>query len=119
MVLASGLGSYPIHRMTLGRQRRSGCALFFIQFVNVVASTPEALADTTPGEASAAVCGRVVAARARQAARYDGSGIRTNADLTPSLLPIHCALDRAALRILDRAIRRLALSARAYDRVRK
>jgi magnesium chelatase family protein len=31
----------------------------------------------------------------------------------------HCALDRAGTGVLDTAVRRLALSARAYDRVRK
>jgi magnesium chelatase family protein len=31
----------------------------------------------------------------------------------------HCALDRAARRVLDAAVRRLSLSARGYDRVRK
>jgi magnesium chelatase family protein len=31
----------------------------------------------------------------------------------------HCALDSRAARLLDSAITRMALSARAYDRVRK
>ena len=31
----------------------------------------------------------------------------------------HCALDSRAIRLLDAATTRLALSARAYDRVRK
>jgi magnesium chelatase family protein len=45
--------------------------------------------------------------------------VRANAELTPSLMRTHCALDRAGLRVLDVAVRRLSLSARAYDRVRK
>jgi magnesium chelatase family protein len=31
----------------------------------------------------------------------------------------YCTLDREATRLLDRAISRMSLSARAYDRVRK
>ena len=72
-----------------------------------------------PGESSAHVRVRVVAARDRQRERYAGDGIRTNSELTAMLMARHCALDSRAARVLDRAITRMALSARAYDRVRK
>jgi magnesium chelatase family protein len=45
--------------------------------------------------------------------------MHVNAELTPSLMAKHCSLDRNAMRLLKSAIRRLALSARGYDRVRK
>ena len=70
-------------------------------------------------EPSAPVRARVVAARERQLARYLGAGIRTNAELPPSLLGRHAALDRTAVRLLDAAAAKMLLSARAYDRVRK
>jgi len=79
----------------------------------------DTLRSTAPGESSAAVRARVVAARTRQEARYGHDGIRTNAGLTPKLMAQHCTIDREAGRLLDTAIRRLALSARGYDRVRK
>ena len=72
-----------------------------------------------PGESSADVRGRVVSARDRQRERYAGDGIRTNSEQTATLMARHCALDAQAARLLDAAMTRMALSARAYDRVRK
>jgi magnesium chelatase family protein len=62
---------------------------------------------------------RVVAARERQLARFAGTSLRTNAELTPSLLARRCPLAGDARRILATAASRLMLSARGYDRVRK
>jgi magnesium chelatase family protein len=87
--------------------------------VDVPALPPDLLGGTVSGEASAAVRARVVVARARQASRYAGDRVHTNAELTPALMTAHCALDRAARRVLDAAVRRLSLSARGYDRIRK
>ncbi len=74
---------------------------------------------TTPGEASARVRARVVAARLCQAQRYQGHRISTNAELTPSLIRAYCEIPPAAHRLLEEAVRRLALTARGYDRVLK
>jgi magnesium chelatase family protein len=71
------------------------------------------------GESSAAVRARVVAARVRQQARYGGTRIGTNAELTIPLMRRHCAVDPDGRRLLEAAIRHMALSARGYDRVRK
>jgi magnesium chelatase family protein len=71
------------------------------------------------GESSAAVRARVVAARDRQRERYASDRVRTNTELTALLMARHCALDSRAIRLLDAATTRMALSARAYDRVRK
>src|SRR5439155_8718019 len=87
--------------------------------VDVPALPVESLASTASGECSAAVRARVVAARVRQQERYQSDGVRTNAELTPGLMTAHCAVTRQGMRLLDTAIRRLALSARGYDRVRK
>jgi magnesium chelatase family protein len=87
--------------------------------VEVPALGPEALSDAAAGESSAEVRARVVPARERQRTRYEDAGIRTNAELTPRLLASCCRLDRDALRLLSGAVRRMALSARGYDRVRK
>ncbi|MQA30122.1 MAG: YifB family Mg chelatase-like AAA ATPase [Luteitalea sp.] len=87
--------------------------------VEVPAVPPESLADGALGECSEKVLDRVVAARSRQSQRYATERIATNAELTPGLLARWCRLDPSALRMLGAAIRRLGLTARGYDRVRK
>jgi magnesium chelatase family protein len=88
--------------------------------VDVPALPPDRLSQAGgDAESSLSVRSRVVAARARQSERYAGDQIRTNAELTPALMKRHCALDRAGTHVLDGAVRRMSLSARAYDRVRK
>jgi magnesium chelatase family protein len=67
-----------------------------------------------PGATSAQMRQRVLAARGRQAER----GF-VNANLPPGRLRELCPLDAAAERTLEMAIRRLALSARAHDRILK
>jgi magnesium chelatase family protein len=86
--------------------------------VDVPALPPDVLTTESTGEPSAVVRARVVAARTRQHDRYQTSRIRTNAELTPSLLARHCALDRAGTRLIQASVARLGLSARGYDRVR-
>jgi magnesium chelatase family protein len=87
--------------------------------VEVPALPPETLEGAPSGEASAPVRERVIAARARQQARYAAAGLRTNAELTPALIARHTALDVRAARVLKSAAQKMSLSARSYDRVRK
>jgi magnesium chelatase family protein len=87
--------------------------------VEVPALPLDALTATAGSESSADVRARVVAARVWQADRHAGSGIFTNAELTPALLTRFCLTDGEALRVLRSAMTRLSLSARGYDRVRK
>jgi magnesium chelatase family protein len=87
--------------------------------VDVPAVPPDLLGATGVGESSAAIRRRVIDARARQGARSADTAVASNATLTPALMRTYCALDRAGVRVLDAAVRTLALSARAYDRVRK
>ncbi len=87
--------------------------------VEVPALPPETLDAVSGGEASARVRRRVVAARDCQRARYAAFGTRTNAELTPALMARHAPLDAGAARVLKAAARKLTLSARGYDRVRK
>ena len=75
-------------------------------------------ADGAPSE-SGAIQRRVVAARARQRARFSRGVVRVNAGLTPRQLARHCALGPAGQELLGRAATRLGLSARAHDRVLK
>jgi magnesium chelatase family protein len=90
--------------------------------VDVPALPPDVLGTlgrTTAAESSATVRERVMNARDRQAARYASDGLRTNAELTPALMARYCPADAAGRRLLDSAVARLTLSARAYDRVHK
>jgi magnesium chelatase family protein len=68
-----------------------------------------------PGESSAVVRERVEIARERQRQR----GPRPNARLTSAELTASSTLDPDGHRLLERAVERLALSARAIDRVRR
>lgn len=88
--------------------------------VEVTPVPPSELVDRSPGESSAAVRDRVVRAREIQAARFGSyPGVHTNAMMNSALLNECCRLDAAASALLERAMSRLALSARAYDRIRK
>jgi len=106
------------------RARLSGPLLDRIDLhVEVPAIGYRDLAAGAPGEASAAVRGRVIEARARQAARGGDSNSAatpaTNARLPPAVLERAAALDDAGHRLLERAVERLGLSARAMTRVRR
>ena len=71
-----------------------------------------------PGEPSAAIRERVIAARAIQAARYRGMpGVRTNAEAKGRDLADICRFTKKDCEDLVRLIERLHLSARAYDKV--
>ena len=68
-------------------------------------------------EGSAAIRSRVVAARERQRRRYCDDGLYTNAQLKPRMLKRYCGLDQPAQELLEQAMTRLRLSARAHGRV--
>ena len=87
--------------------------------VDVPAVPPDVLGEAPVGEPSAAVRARVVEARARQQLRFEGTGVRANARLSPALMSRHCRLDSQSQRLLGTAVQKLALSARGYDRIRK
>ena len=77
----------------------------------------EALAAEKGGEPTADIRARVVEARRIQAQRYEGLGLRCNADLPGNLLRRYCRMDAGAERLLRSAFERLGYSARAYDRI--
>jgi magnesium chelatase family protein len=68
-------------------------------------------------EGSAAIRSRVVAARDRQRLRYRNDGIYTNAQLKPRQLKRYCGLDQPTQDLLEQAMTRLRLSARAHGRI--
>ncbi len=77
------------------------------------------LSDARLGETSAAVKARVEAARERQRARFEGTGITCNNEMGPGELRQYCVLDESSRALMKSAMRQLQLSARAYHRVLK
>jgi magnesium chelatase family protein len=84
--------------------------------VSVPALPPSELTSDEVGEATTAIRSRVVRARSRQAEREETRGA-LNARLAPRALRRVCALDASGKRLLQHASERLALTARAFDRV--
>ena len=77
------------------------------------------LTGTGPIERSASVRERVVAAREIQTARFCGTSTRVNGRMSLRQIHAACALDAAGQALIEKAIDRLGLSARAYARILK
>jgi magnesium chelatase family protein len=77
------------------------------------------LASERVTEKSAEVRSRVMQARMVQQARYVGQGIHSNAQMSSQQLRKLCRIDAAGQALLQKAMERLGLSARAYDRILK
>lgn len=71
------------------------------------------------GEASSEVRKRVIKAREIQLARFNGDGIFSNSAMSPKQIRAHCELDTACEGLLETAMQRQGLSARAHDRILK
>jgi magnesium chelatase family protein len=71
------------------------------------------------GEPSDAIRARVTDARAKQTERYQGTRTHCNAQLRPGQLKKYCRLDSAGRMLIEQAVGRLGLSARAYMRIIK
>lgn len=90
---------------------------------------PEEMMGKTAGEDSQSVRARVIAARKRAAHRWQTSKqeqttlssqhISCNAEMNSTHLRRFCQLDQASSNLLEGAIRKLGLSARAMDRILK
>ncbi len=86
--------------------------------------TPVSIDEITtyerPKESSADIAARVVKARIIQAERFkDLEGIYANAQMPSRMVREVCTLNQPCLLLLKKAMERLQLSARAYDRILK
>ena len=79
----------------------------------------ELTGEGAPTESSAEIRARVTSARERQVERFRGDGIFANAQMSPRQIRRHCRLDTEGERLLEAAMTRQGLSARAYDRILK
>lgn len=78
------------------------------------------LSQMQPGESSAVIRNRVIAARKRQEERYkEFKGIYSNAQMTERMIHQFAEPDEQSLDMLRTAMERLHLSARAYNRILK
>lgn len=75
------------------------------------------LSSGSPGTSSAQMREQVVAARAVQTERFEGSRTRLNAKMTSRQVRQHCKLDDESFNLLRASVNELGLSARAHDKV--
>src|SRR5215813_7285620 len=80
----------------------------------------ELAGDTHPEtDSSTTIRNRVIAARERQLKRFTTEKIFSNAAMTPRMIRRYCRIDSDSEQMLEHAMTRLGLSARAYDRILK
>jgi magnesium chelatase family protein len=85
--------------------------------VEVNAVSARDLSAPATGEDTATVAARVASARDVQAARYEGKGVRTNAEADGELLESVAAPEASGRALLEQAADAMKLSARGYHRV--
>lgn len=80
----------------------------------------ELAGDTHPEtDSSTTIRNRVIAARERQLKRLASDKIFSNSAMTPRMIRRHCRIGAASEQMLEQAMTRVGLSARAYDRILK
>ena len=80
----------------------------------------EQLSEKELGESSERIRERVTVARSIQSKRFDTlKSVHYNAQMSSKLIRTHCKLQPEAEALLEAAMKKLSLSARAYDRILK
>jgi len=88
--------------------------------IEVVPVPFKELSEARKGEPSRTVRERVIAARHIQAERFKSfPDIHSNAQMTPKIMEEFCHLETSGLDLLKKAMEKLGLSARAYNRIIK
>nr|MBP9532639.1 ATP-dependent protease [Syntrophaceae bacterium] len=78
-----------------------------------------ALTGKENNESSAEVRKRVVGARRRQQERFGGAAIPANARMTEKQIRSFCSIDEESHQLMEMAVEKLGLSARAMNRILK
>jgi magnesium chelatase family protein len=108
------------HQIQKYRSKVSGPLLDRIDLqVEVPAVPVKDLKNSTPSEPSRNIRNRVMAARRIQYDRYHRSKIHSNAFMKSRHIHKFCKLDGQTASLLETAVERLGLSARAYNRILK
>ncbi len=106
--------------LKLYRSRLSGPLLDRIDLQIHVPPVPfTELMAPQESESSERIRERVLKARASQSRRFSGQKIHANSQMSGRLIRKFCKLDAAGLKLLEQAVAKLSLSARAYDRLLK
>jgi len=106
------------HQIRRYRGRLSGPLLDRLDIhIEVPAVPVKELSCTTTSESSDKIRGRVIEARQRQLTRYHHENTLNNAQLKPRQVKTYCQLDETGKTLLEQAVTRLGLSARAYGRI--
>jgi magnesium chelatase family protein len=87
--------------------------------IDVPAVKFKELSSDRLGESSEEIRERVIRARRVQMERFRGEKIYSNAQMSPRHIRKYCVIDTGSKALLENAITRLGLSARAYDRILK
>jgi magnesium chelatase family protein len=87
--------------------------------VDVNRPTKDELESHTLAEKSSDIRLRIQKARDKQTARFAGTGIFTNSEMSLSMIQKYCVLDKPTQELLSKAVDKFKLSARAYMRLIK
>ena len=120
-----GWRGHPTHRCTCSDrevekyvEKISGPLLDRIDLhVNVPSVEYEAMRRRETPESSADVKQRVDAARAIQTARFSGTEVACNAQMTPAMIGRFCRLSASGEALMQSAFSQMALTARSHDRI--
>ena len=108
------------HQIHKYRSKISGPLLDRIDIhVEVPAVPYKDLMSTVDAESSETIRARVQAAREIQAKRFKKNSIHCNAKMSNRHIKKHCVIDHASNNLLETAVDKLGLSARAYNRILK
>ncbi len=108
------------HQIQSYRARVSGPLMDRIDIhIEVPAIKFTEISSDQPAEPSAAIRERVTRARLVQQERFSSDGIYANAHMKPRHIKKYCKIDADCQTLMEAAMNRLGLSARAYNRVLK
>ncbi|MBC2604915.1 YifB family Mg chelatase-like AAA ATPase [Pelagicoccus albus] len=108
------------HQVQKYRNRISGPLLDRIDLhVEAPALSISQLREASKGESSEEIRDRIETARSIQRSRFSATAVRSNADMGHQAIQSHCKISSELGDLLQSAMERLSLSARAYDRILK
>ena len=108
------------HQIQTYRSKVSGPLMDRIDIhIEVPAIKFNEIASDSAGEPSSGIRERVTRARSMQQARFKSDGIYANAQMKPRHIRKYCSIDTECQSLMEKAMTRLGLSARAYNRVLK
>jgi magnesium chelatase family protein len=108
------------HQIQTYRSKVSGPLMDRIDIhIEVPAIKFNEISSDTTAEPSSSIRERVTSARMIQRERFKSDGIYANAHMKPRHIRKYCKIDEDSLHLMELAMNRLGLSARAYNRILK